>query len=95
MIEHTENNMTQYTKMHISRPLSGTQNEGLEAGVGTGGKWEWRLDEGEKQNEEKRWRTKGTKVGTKRKVDVVWGCVLNFQDISTLKQTKKSTIIFN
>lgn len=51
MIEHTENNMTQYTKMHISRPLSGTQNEGLEAGVGTGGKWEWRLDEGEKQNE--------------------------------------------
>lgn len=47
------------------------------------------------KKEEKKWRTKGTKVGTKRKIYVVWGCVLTFHDISTLKQTKKSTIIFN
>ena len=32
MIKHAENNTTQRTEMHSSRPISSTQNEGLEAG---------------------------------------------------------------
>lgn len=52
MIKHTENNTTQYTKMHISRPLSGTQNEGLEAGLGLvgNGSGDWMKEKNKMKN---------------------------------------------